>query len=111
MEKSRLPPGIPKEGFIKLTRPEPPNLDPAQRAALIRQGNVLLNQGDLLQAKRIFFTVDYRDGMTRVGQELVKRGDFLEALRMFYLAKDRRHWEPLVKRMAAVVSRWLRSEG
>lgn len=105
-----MPPNIPKEGFLKLTRPEPPRLSPEQRAALVRQADELLRRGDLAQAKRIFFTVGDCEGMSRVGEALLKRGDVLESLRLFILAGNTPRVTALSARMAQIVRHWLRSD-
>jgi hypothetical protein len=110
MGQSVLPPGIPAEGFIKLTKPAKPELTSEQRAALIRQGNVYFSQGDLEKARRIFFTTGYKDGLSRVGVALLKKGEVLEALRMFYFAEDKDKMNLICSRIAEVIKFWLRSE-
>ncbi len=110
MDKSQLPEGIPKEGFIKLTSPEPAPLSPDQKSVLIRRGNSLLGEGDVQQAKRIFITIGYQDGMVRVGEKLAQDGEILAALQLFYMAREKNKARELITRMADVVRFWLRSD-
>lgn len=110
MDKSRLPPGIPQEGFIKLTGPVPAVLTPDQKSALVRRGNALLQEGDIQQARRIFITIGYRDGMVRTAGKLVQAGDILGALQLYYLANDREKAQEVIARMADVVKFWIRSD-
>lgn len=110
MGQSEIPPGIPLEGFIKITRPDTPELPADKRVALIRLGNELLARGDLERAKKIFFTTNYKEGLTKVGVTLFQQGDYLEALRFFYLAGNKEKIAIICSRIAEVVKIWLRSE-
>lgn len=93
-------------GFVKTSAPAV-ELDRAQRSALIRKGNELFNHGAVDQAKRIFITTKYSDGLIRVGDYHLKRNEHLEAFRMYWLAPDRRKSDALIERMAAVVRGWI----
>jgi tetratricopeptide (TPR) repeat protein len=96
-------------GFIKTgSRAEIPG---DQRAALIRRGNEFFNAGKYEEAKRIFLTTRYTDGLMRLGDYYYKKQDTLEAFRMYWLAPDHRKTDYLVERMAAVVRSWLKEEG
>jgi len=94
-------------GFIKTGRSEVP-LSAQQRTVLIRKGNELFNRGNVEQAKRIFVTAHYTDGMIRVGDYYMKQNEPLEAFRMYWLAPERRKSEYLIERMAGVVRNWLK---
>ena len=54
------------EGFIKVTDSPVTGILPEQKVALNRKGNELFNSGKIEQAKRIFITTGYSDGLTRV---------------------------------------------
>lgn len=41
-------------------------MDSSERAALIRKGNELFNQGKLTEAEKIFVSTMYKDGLTRI---------------------------------------------
>ena len=43
------------------------NLDPKQRAELIREGNAAFNEGNYAKAKEIFIKTNYKDGLIRLG--------------------------------------------
>jgi len=93
------------KGFIKTT--DKTTLDRGQRAALIRKGNELYNNGKYEEAKRVFLTTHYTDGLIRLGDHYTTEKQPLEAFRMYWLAPDRHKTEYLVERMANVVREWL----
>lgn len=95
-------------GFVKTSRTAPGSLSSQQRTLLIRRGNELFNKGDIDQAKRIFLTAHYTDGMIRLGDHYMKQNLPLEAFRMYWLAPDRHKSDYLIERMAGVVRSWLK---
>ena len=95
-------------GFIKTSRAQSPELSGEQRTALVRKGNELFNQGQVEQAKRVFITTRYTDGLVRVGDYYMKHDQPLEAFRMYWIAPDRRKADQLIERMAGVVRSWLK---
>jgi hypothetical protein len=95
-------------GFIKTRSPAPPELSGEQRSALVRRGNELFNRGAVEDAKRIFVTVGYTDGLIRLGDHYMKRNEPLEAFRMYWLAPDKQKADYLIERMAGVVRNWLK---
>jgi hypothetical protein len=97
---------IPAEGFLKLTR-EASEMPPQTRSALVRKGNELLNEGKHELAKRVFLTAGYADGLVRIGEYYEEQGEALEAFRMFWLARYRKKIDPAVERMAHAVRHWL----
>lgn len=99
---------IPREGFIKLTRDSAPAITAEQRTALIRKGNELFNNGQVEQAKRVFLTARYGDGLARVGDYYFGRDEHLEALRMYWLAPAPDKVERLIEKMTSVVQKWMR---
>jgi len=101
---------IPKDGFFKLTRGSHPELSSAQRAALVRRGNELFNQGDLEKAKRIFVTTSYTDGLIRLGDLYMTKGRPLEAFQMYKLAPSPGKTEALIEKMSQVISGWIKDE-
>ncbi|MFW5694930.1 MAG: hypothetical protein ACOCYB_07160 [Alkalispirochaeta sp.] len=102
--------GSSSDGFLKVRADDGASLSSQDRAALIRKGNELFNTGHLPAAKRIFMTVRYADGLIRLGNRYIENGDSLEALRMFWLAGDRRRIEELSEQMAGVIRKWLRED-
>lgn len=98
------------EGFLKVDQKGRPQISKEQRSSLIRRGNELFNNGKLADAKRIFLTVGYSDGLSRLGDVFKKRNEVLEALRMYWLAPDRHKAEQLVEKSAAVVRSWLEED-
>lgn len=105
MTAKRSPVPTSSRGFLKVGAER--SVDGTQRAALIRKGNELYNQGKLAIAQRIFVTTRYADGLIRLGQHYWKTGQGLEAFRMFYLAGDKARVAELSERMALVIRRWI----
>lgn len=70
---------------------------------LNRRGNKLLNEGFVEDARRIFLTTGYSDGLTRVGDYYAQHNNTLEALRMYCLAKNKRKSEPLIGALVQLV--------
>ncbi len=102
---------IPKEGLLKITRSRQAPIDGPQRVALIRKGNEFFNAGKINQAKRIFITTGYGDGLTRIGDYHYSKEEPLEALRMYWLAPSPKKIEYLMERITAIVQKWLSEEG
>jgi len=98
---------IPKEGFLKLTRPPGKGITPSQKAALIRKGNELYNRKQYDQAKKIFLTVGYTDGISRIGDLCYKNKKILEAFRMYAMAPAPDKKAQMIEKMARVVQIWL----
>ncbi|GAB4221793.1 MAG: hypothetical protein Kow009_13060 [Spirochaetales bacterium] len=102
--------GKPEEGFFVKTTAPPP-IPSSQRAALVRKGNALFNEGNIELAKRIFITLRYGDGLIRVGDYHYKRNEFLEAFRMYWLANEKVKSEKLIEKMAQVIREWIHAGG
>ncbi|MFW5800514.1 MAG: hypothetical protein ACOCVC_00660 [Spirochaeta sp.] len=97
-------------GFIKTTDDRPAHIDRATRVALIRKGNELFNDGRVEQAKRVFITVGYSDGLIRIGDYYRTQDKPLDAFRMYWLAGDKRNLEPELEKMAQVIRHWLEED-
>ena len=102
---SKLPPS---PGFVKVAADKRPQISSEQRSVLIRKANQLFNSGRVEDAKRIFLTVGYSDGIIRAGDHHMKRNQPLEAFRMYWLAPDRAKAGPMIEKMAQIVQAWLR---
>ena len=55
------------EGFIKVTDNPVAGLSSEQKVILNRKANAMFNNGNIEDARRIFITTGYSDGLTRVG--------------------------------------------
>ena len=62
-------------GFIKTSDSPLRTLNSEQKVLLNRKGNVLFNEGDIHNAKRLFITTGYSDGLNRIGDIYKKDGD------------------------------------
>ncbi len=101
---------LPKSGFLKIAEESRAPLAQDKRAALIRKGNELFNEGNYDLARRIFITTRYTDGLIRLGDLYLKRKKHLLALQIYWLAPCPQKVEFLVERMASVMSKWLSEE-
>ena len=95
--------------FIKTTVDAPP-VESAQKAALNRRGNVLFNSGKIEEARRIFMTTGYSDGLSRIGDYYKSENRLVEALRMYWIARDRIKSEPLIMQLAGVLQNLVNEE-
>lgn len=98
------------ESFIKVTDKPVEGLSPEQKVMLNRKGNTLFNEGKIEKAKRIFITTGYSDGLTRVGDVYLEKKDELLALKMYLLAHNKSKSEPIIEKMAGVISALLKGE-
>lgn len=96
------------QGFIKTgarTR-----IEGAQKAALNRKGNMLFNSGRVEEARRIFLTTSYSDGISRVGDYYRGQGKMLEALKMYWIAPDRNKADPLIMQLSEIIKQFIHEE-
>ncbi len=107
MIRSRNPTG----GFIKTSDSPLTALSSEQKVLLNRKGNVMFNEGDVNAAQRLFLTTGYSDGLSRIGDAYKKSGDDLSALKFYVLAHSKAKSEPIIERIAQVVSTLLKDEG
>ncbi len=99
---------MPKEGFLKIVAPAKTRIDSEQKAALIRKGNQLFNEGDIQTAKKIFLTLGYSDGIIRSGDYYYKRTEYWEAYRLYSLAPAPDKVDYLIEQMANVIREWIK---
>jgi len=90
-----------RNAFIKVSTPAP--VDGSQKAALNRKGNQFYNDGKIEEARRIFMTTGYSDGLSRVGDYYKSKGRLLEALKMYWIAPDKNKSQPLIEQLAGLV--------
>jgi hypothetical protein len=82
---------------------------PSQKVQLNRRANELFNAGLIEEARRIYATTGYSDGLSRVADTYMKKGNELEALRLYLQAHNQRNSEPLLEKLARVVSKVLQT--
>ncbi len=95
-------------GFIKTSSPAPMNSQ--QKALLNRKGNQLFNQGNIEEARRIFVTTGYSDGLARVGDYYLKEGRPVDALKMYWIAPDKTKMEGVLIRMASLIQKLMHED-
>lgn len=58
------------------------SLSQKDRILLIRKGNSFFNDGFIEQARKIFITVGYQDGIMRIRDYYLEKNNFKEALKV-----------------------------
>ena len=91
------------EGFIKVTDNPVAGLTPEQKVILNRKANAMFNNGNIEDARRIFITTGYSDGLTRVGNYYMEKNQSLKALKVYYLAHNNRGTQPIYETIAKVI--------
>lgn len=91
------------EGFIKVTDNPVTGLSPEQKVILNRKANAMFNNGNIEDARRIFITTGYSDGLTRVGNYYMEKNQSLKALKVYYLAHNNRGTQPIYENIAKVI--------
>ncbi|MCQ2588865.1 MAG: hypothetical protein MJ179_00415 [Treponema sp.] len=99
VEENRTP-----DGFIKVTDNPVSGLTSEQKVILNRKANVMFNSGNIEDARRIFITTGYSDGLTRVGNYYMNKNQDLKALKAYCLAHNKREAEPIYENIAKVIS-------
>lgn len=92
------------DGFIKVTDNPVNGLNPEQKVILNRKANIMFNNGNIEDARRIFITTGYSDGLTRVGDYYLNKNESLKALKAYYLAHNKRDAEPIYVDIAKLIS-------
>ncbi len=101
---------FPGEGLIKTTDVPREDLGTVDKVQLNRRGNEFFNSGDIEQARRLFQTTGYSDGLIRVGDWYRGNNKPVEALKMYRLAHDDVRSGALIEKMALVVQNLLHEE-
>ena len=101
---------IPREGFLKISESRTVDMPGEKKAALIRKGNELFNAKHYEQAKKIFLTTGYSDGLIRLGDYYIEKEMHLEAFRMYWLAPYPKKVESMMEKMVSIVKHWLEEE-
>jgi hypothetical protein len=102
---------LPADGFLKISCSQAVDMAAEKKAALIRKGNDLFNRKQYDQAKKIFLTTGYTDGLIRLGNLYLGQDNPLEAFRMYWLAPDRKKVGVMLEKTVGIVKKWLKEEG
>lgn len=92
------------DGFIKVTDNPVNGLTSEQKVILNRKANIMFNNGNIEDAKRIYITTGYSDGLTRVGDFYMNKKQSLKALKLYFLAHNKRDVQPIYEDIAKVIS-------
>ena len=96
--------------FIKVTDSPLSTLTSEQKVIINRKGNELFNEKKYDEARRLFITTGYSDGLTRLGDVEAKNNRELDALKLYYLAHNKRKTEPLIEKLSSLISMLLEDE-
>jgi hypothetical protein len=99
---------MPREGFLKVTRPPALEISSEQKVQLIRKANELFSRGELEQAKKIFVSTRYSDGMIRLGDLYARQKDYLSAFQMYKMAPAPDRAETMILNLTAVLKNWIK---
>lgn len=102
--KENLSEKIIPDGFIKVTDNPVQGLTSDQKVILNRKANAMFNNGNIEDARRIFITTGYSDGLTRVGDYYNNKNESLKALKAYWLAHNKRDAEPIYEQIAKLIS-------
>ena len=97
-------------GFIKTTEKPVAGLTSEQKVILNRKGNALFNQGKYEEALSIYMTTGYSDGLSRIGDIYVEKKQSLKALKLYQLAHNKKSSEPIIQKIADVLSTLINEE-
>ena len=98
------------DGFIKVTDNPVDGLSSEQKVILKRKANAMFNAGNIEDARRIYITTGYSDGLTRVGNYYMDKNEGLKALKAYYLAHNKRDAEPIYESIAQVISTLIKND-
>ncbi len=98
------------DGFIKVTDNPVDGLSSEQKVILNRKANAMFNAGNIEDARRIYITTGYSDGLTRVGNYYMDKNEGLKALKAYYLAHNKRDAEPIYESIAQVISTLIKND-
>lgn len=92
------------DGFIKVTDNPVSGLSSEQKVILNRRANEMFNKGNIEDARRIYITTGYSDGLTRVGNYYLSKHQNLKALKAYTLAHNKREASQIYEDIAKVIS-------
>lgn len=98
------------DGFIKVTDRPVAGLSSEQKALLNRKGNIFFNEGKIEDARRIFLTTGYSDGLIRVADIYVKDKRGLDALKLYVLAHEQTKAVPIYEKVASTIGALLKND-
>ena len=92
------------DGFIKVTDNPVSGLSSEQKVILNRRANETFNKGNIEDARRIYITTGYSDGLTRVGNYYLSKHQSLKALNAYTLAHNKREASQIYYDFVKVIS-------
>lgn len=96
-----------ENGFIKVAA-KTFEISPKDRVVLIRKGNEFYNSGRMDDARKVFITIKYTDGLIRLGDYYYKNNDFIEAMQMYMISKDKVKISMIADEFAQNIRKWIK---
>jgi len=96
--------------MIKKGNASKKNIDSSTRVQLIRKGNEFLQNGEIENAKKIFITVDYKDGLVRLGDFYLKNKDLYKSAEMYFMSENKSKIKAFSKKCALIIEKFLNEE-
>lgn len=96
--------------MITRGNPNKRSVDSKTRVLLIRKGNEFFSNGDIEAAKKIFITVDYKDGIVRLGDYYFEHNDIVKACEMYFRSENSSKIESFCEQTAKVIQKWLNND-
>ena len=86
------------------------NVDQSTRVQLIRKGNEFFQKNDIENAKKIFITVDYKDGLVRLGDYYLKNNDLYKSAEMYFMSENKSKIDAFSKKCAIIIEKFLNED-
>ena len=85
-------------------------VDSSTRVQLIRKGNEFFQNKDIENAKKIFITVDYKDGLVRLGDYYLKNNDLYKSAEMYFMSENKSKIDAFSKKCANIIEKYLNED-
>lgn len=86
------------------------SIDSSTRAQLIRKGNEFFQKNDIENAKKIFITVDYKDGLVRLGDYYLKNNELYKSAEMYFMSENKSKIDAFSKKCAIIIEKYLNED-
>ena len=86
------------------------NVDSTTRVQLIRKGNEFFQNNDIENAKKIFITVDYKDGLVRLGDYYLKNNELYKSAEMYFMSENKSKINAFSKKCAIIIEKYLNED-
>jgi hypothetical protein len=96
--------------MIKRGNPDKKYVDSATRVKLIRKGNELFSNENIIAAEKIFVAVDYKDGLVRLGDYYFENKDLVKSCEMYFKSENISKINSFLENSAKVIEKLLKED-